>query len=72
LIIHAPPPSHSRSTLTWARAARATVLVVRADHTKRANVTATLQDLEPLGAKLLGAVLETGRAWRVAAGTRAR
>jgi capsular polysaccharide biosynthesis protein/Mrp family chromosome partitioning ATPase len=72
LIIHVPPPSHSRSTLTWARAARATVLVVRADHTKRANVTATLQDLEPLGAKLLGAVLETGRAWRVAAGTRAR
>jgi capsular polysaccharide biosynthesis protein/Mrp family chromosome partitioning ATPase len=72
LIIHAPPPSHSRSTLTWGRAARATVLVVRAEHTKRANVTAALQDLEPLGAKLLGAVLETGRAWRVAAGTRTR
>jgi succinoglycan biosynthesis transport protein ExoP len=62
LIIHAPPSSHSRSTLTWARAARATVLVVRAEQTKRANITAALEDLEPLGAKLLGAVLETGRA----------
>jgi succinoglycan biosynthesis transport protein ExoP len=62
LIIHAPPPSHSRSALTWARAARATVLVVRAEHTKRVNVTAALEGLEPLGAKLLGAVLETGRA----------
>jgi tyrosine-protein kinase len=61
LIIHAPPPSHSRSTLTWARAARATVLVVRAEHTKRANVTAALEGLEPVGTKLIGAVLQTGR-----------
>jgi succinoglycan biosynthesis transport protein ExoP len=61
LIIHAPPPSHSRSTLTWARAARATVLVVRAEHTKRANVTAALEGLEPVGTKLIGTVLQTGR-----------
>jgi polysaccharide biosynthesis transport protein len=61
LIIHAPPPSHSRSTLTWARAARATVLVVRARHTKRANVTAALEGLEPVGTKLIGTVLQTGR-----------
>jgi polysaccharide biosynthesis transport protein len=61
LIIHAPPPSHSRSTLTWARAARATVLVVRAEHTKRANVTAALEGLAPVGTKLIGAVLQTGR-----------
>ncbi|HXL43482.1 MAG TPA: Wzz/FepE/Etk N-terminal domain-containing protein [Gaiellaceae bacterium] len=61
LIIHAPPPSHSRSTLTWARAARATVLVVRAEHTKRVNVTTALQGLEPVGKKLIGAVLQTGR-----------
>jgi polysaccharide biosynthesis transport protein len=61
LIIHAPPPSHSRSTLTWARAATATVLVVRAKHTRRANVRAALQGLEPVGAKLIGAVLHSGR-----------
>jgi polysaccharide biosynthesis transport protein len=62
LIIHAPPPSHSRSTLTWTRAARATVLVVLKEHTRRANVTAALQGLEPVGAKLIGAVLHSGRA----------
>jgi succinoglycan biosynthesis transport protein ExoP len=62
LIIHAPPPSYSRSTLTWARAAKATVLVVRAKHTKRANVTAALEGLEPVGAKLIGAVLHGERA----------
>jgi len=62
LIIHAPPLSHSRSTLTWVRAARATVLVVQAEHTKRANVTAALEGLEPVGTKLIGAVLHSGRA----------
>jgi polysaccharide biosynthesis transport protein len=62
LIIHAPPPSHSRSTLTWARAARATILVVLAEQTRRANVTAALQGLEPVGAKLIGAVLHSGPA----------
>ena len=62
LIIHAPPPSHSRSTLTWARAASATILVVLAERTRRANVTAALQGLEPVGAKLIGAVLHSGRA----------
>jgi capsular polysaccharide biosynthesis protein len=62
LIIHAPPPSHSRSTLTWARAARATILVVLAERTRRPNVTAALQGLEPVGAKLIGTVLHSGRA----------
>jgi succinoglycan biosynthesis transport protein ExoP len=61
LIIHAPPPSHSRSTLTWARAARATVLVVRAGHTKRAAVDEAREGLEPARSKLLGAVLHGGR-----------
>jgi polysaccharide biosynthesis transport protein len=62
LIIHAPPPSHSRSTLTWARAASATVLVVRAGHTKRAAVDEAREGLEPARSKLLGAVLHGGRA----------
>jgi capsular polysaccharide biosynthesis protein/Mrp family chromosome partitioning ATPase len=61
LIIHAPPPSHSRSTLTWARAASATVLVVRAGHTKRAAVDEAREGLEPARSKLLGAVLHGGR-----------
>jgi capsular polysaccharide biosynthesis protein len=61
LIIHGPPPSDSRSALTWARAARATVLVVRAEHTRRANLTAALAALEPVGAKLVGTVLQTER-----------
>ena len=61
LIIHAPPPSHSRSTLTWAQAASATVLVVRAGHTKRAAVDAAREGLEPVRGKLLGAVLHGGR-----------
>jgi capsular polysaccharide biosynthesis protein len=61
LIMHSPPPSDSRSTLTWARAARATVLVVRAEHTRRANLTAALAGLEPVGTKLVGTVLQTER-----------
>ena len=61
LIIHAPPPSHSRSTLTWARAASATVLVVQAGHTKRAAVDEAREGLEPARSKLLGAVLHGGR-----------
>jgi len=61
LIIHGPPPSDSRSTLTWARAARATVLVVRAEHTRRASLRAALAGLEPVGTKLVGTVLQTER-----------
>jgi capsular polysaccharide biosynthesis protein len=61
LIMHGPSPNDSRSTLTWARAARATVLVVRAEHTRRANLTAALAGLEPVGTKLVGTVLQTER-----------
>jgi capsular polysaccharide biosynthesis protein/Mrp family chromosome partitioning ATPase len=61
VIVHAPPPSRSRGALTWAHAAQATVLVVRGEHTKRANVEKALAGLETAGTKLVGAVLETGR-----------
>jgi capsular polysaccharide biosynthesis protein/Mrp family chromosome partitioning ATPase len=61
LIIHAPPPSYSRSTLTWARASNATILVVRAEETKRANVRGALEGLQPVGTKLIGTVLKTER-----------
>jgi Mrp family chromosome partitioning ATPase len=64
LIIHAPSPSYSRSTLAWARAANATVLVIWAGHTKRAIVAAALEGLEPAGSKLIGTVLKTARPTR--------
>jgi polysaccharide biosynthesis transport protein len=60
LIIYGPPPTRSRGALTWARAARATVLVVRVEHTQRANVQAALEELETASANLVGAVLQTG------------
>lgn len=65
VIIHGPPPRSSRGALTWARAAGATVVVVSAEHTRRASVEAALAGLEPVGAKLLGAVLHRERRWSV-------
>jgi tyrosine-protein kinase len=62
LIIHAPPPSRSRSTLTWARATTRTLLVVRAEHTKRAEVEEACEGLEAVGTNLIGAVLHWERA----------
>jgi polysaccharide biosynthesis transport protein len=57
LIIHAPPPSRSRSALIWARATQATLLVVRAEYTKRADVEEAREGLEPVGTKVIGAVV---------------
>jgi succinoglycan biosynthesis transport protein ExoP len=62
LIIHAPPPSRSRSTLTWVRATTGTLLVVRAEHTKRAEVEEAREGLEAVGTKLIGAVVHGERA----------
>jgi tyrosine-protein kinase len=59
LIVHGPCPSRSRGALTWARATKATLIVVRAEHTSRANVHAAVKGLEPVGANLVGAVLQT-------------
>lgn len=61
LIIHAPPPSRSRGALIWARATKATLLVVRAEHTKRADVEEARDGLEPVGTKVIGAVVQGGR-----------
>jgi capsular polysaccharide biosynthesis protein len=58
LIVHAPPPSSSRAALTWARATEATVLVVRGQQTKQAQVAETLAALESARTKLVGAVLQ--------------
>ncbi len=61
LIIHAPPPSRSRGALIWARATKATLLVVRAEYTKRADVEEARDGLEPVGTKVIGAVVQGGR-----------
>ena len=61
LIIHAAPPTRSRGALVWALATKATVLVVRAGHTKYAAVDDAREGLEPARSKLLGAVLHGGR-----------
>jgi capsular polysaccharide biosynthesis protein/Mrp family chromosome partitioning ATPase len=61
LIVHGPSPNRSRGALTWARAAAATVLVVRSEHTRRENVVRALEGLEPLGTNVVGAILRTGR-----------
>jgi Mrp family chromosome partitioning ATPase len=61
LIIHSAPPNRSRGAVVWARAAKATVLVVQAGQTKRAAVDEARKGLEPAHSKLLGAVLHGGR-----------
>jgi capsular polysaccharide biosynthesis protein/Mrp family chromosome partitioning ATPase len=60
LIVHGPSPSRSRGGRTWARAAAATVLVVRSEHTKRESVVTALEGLEPSGTNVVGAVIRTG------------
>jgi polysaccharide biosynthesis transport protein len=57
LIVHVPPPGRSRVALTWARATWATVLVICADRTTRAEVEQASEGLETVGTKLVGTVL---------------
>ena len=59
VIVHGPPPTRSRGALPWARAALGTVLVVGAGQTKRSDLEDAVETLEPIGRKLLGAVLQT-------------
>jgi tyrosine-protein kinase len=61
LIVHVPPPSRSRGGLTWAHAASATVLVIRAERTTRAEVKEARAALETVGRKLVGIVLHARR-----------
>jgi Mrp family chromosome partitioning ATPase len=59
LIVHGPPPTRSRGTLSWAGATVGTLLVVAAGQTKVSDLVRVVEALEPLGPKLLGAVLLT-------------
>ena len=60
VIVHGPQPTRSRGALTWAPAAVGTLLVVGAGQTKRTDLEDAVETLEPIGRKLLGAVLQTG------------
>jgi tyrosine-protein kinase len=59
LIVHGPPPTRSRGTLSWAGATLGTLLVVAAGQTRVRDLARAVEALEPLGLKLLGAVLLT-------------
>jgi capsular polysaccharide biosynthesis protein/Mrp family chromosome partitioning ATPase len=59
MIVHGPPPTRLRGALTWASVTVGTLLVVGAGQTKRRDLAEAVETLEPIGPKLLGAVLQT-------------
>jgi polysaccharide biosynthesis transport protein len=61
VVLHSGPPPRSPRSLTLARAADVTILVVRRGHTKRDTVTSTLETLDLARAKLVRTVLNTSR-----------
>jgi capsular polysaccharide biosynthesis protein len=60
VIVHGPSPNRSRGAIAWARATEATLLVVTARHTRRAEVEEAVAALESARSKVVGAVLQTG------------
>jgi polysaccharide biosynthesis transport protein len=63
VVFHSGPPPRSPRSLTLARAADVTILVVRRGHTKRDTLTSTLESLDLARAKLVRTVLHTSRRW---------
>ena len=61
VVLHSEPPPRSPRSLTLARTADVTILVVRGGHTKRDTVTSTLDSLDLAHAKLVRTVLYTSR-----------
>jgi Mrp family chromosome partitioning ATPase len=59
MVVHVPPPTRLRGALTWGWATAGTLLVVDAGQTKRRDLAEAVETLEPIGPKLLGAVLQT-------------
>lgn len=57
VVLTAPPTDHSSESLVWARAAQSTVVVAEQDHTKRDEMTPTLESLRVADANVIGAVL---------------
>jgi polysaccharide biosynthesis transport protein len=63
VVLHSGPLPRSPRSLTLARAADVTILVVRRGHTRRESVTLTLDSLDLARAKVVGTVLHTSRRW---------
>jgi polysaccharide biosynthesis transport protein len=63
VVLHSGPPARSPRSLTLARAADMTILVVRRGHTKRDTVTSTLDTLDLAHAKRVRTVFQTNRRW---------
>jgi polysaccharide biosynthesis transport protein len=61
VVLHSGPPPRTPRSLTLARAADLTILVVRRGHTKRDTVTSTLESLDLARAKLVRTLLHTSR-----------
>jgi succinoglycan biosynthesis transport protein ExoP len=57
VVLTAAPVDRSSSSLVWARAAQATVLVAERDHTKREQVAPAVDSLRVAEANVIGAVL---------------
>ena len=57
VVLTAAPVDRSSSSLVWARAAQATVLVAERDHTKREQVAPAVESLRVAEANVIGAVL---------------
>jgi capsular polysaccharide biosynthesis protein len=63
VVLHSGPPPRSPRSLTLARAADVTILVVRQGHTKRDTVTSALESLDLTHAKVVGIVLHKRERW---------
>ena len=57
IIIDAPPLETHREALSMARVVIKTLLVLRCRHTPRARTTPAMRDLQGVGAKVIGSVL---------------
>jgi tyrosine-protein kinase len=63
VVLHSGPPPRSPRSLTLARAADMTILVVRRGHTRRDTVISTLESLDLARAKVVGTVFHRSGRW---------
>jgi Mrp family chromosome partitioning ATPase/capsular polysaccharide biosynthesis protein len=68
VVVAAPPVLGSASALVWARVTDATILFARRDHTKRDALTAAMESLRLVDARVVGTVLDDRRRGRSEAG----
>jgi polysaccharide biosynthesis transport protein len=63
VVLHSGPPPRSPRSLTLARAADMTILVVRRGHTRRDTVISTFESLDLARAKVVGTVFHRSGRW---------